>query len=85
MAIYQMKAPASPAVITMKFLTYNAAIDFSSKSGTMKPTKPYKRIISIDGVFTPIWCVTMPAPKPGKAEYIKIDDTTKYSEHRQAA
>lgn len=66
MKIYQISKPAAPAVITMKFDTYNAAIDFATKSGMMKASKPYKRTLHINGEVKIVWCVTMPHHKQVK-------------------
>lgn len=70
MTIYQMNRP-NPCLITMKFKTYNEAIDFSSKSGMMKATKPYKRMLNVNGDIMPVWCVTLPQTKPQEATYKK--------------
>ena len=63
------------ALTTMQFDTYNDAINFASNGGLFKPTKPYKRMISTDTGFLPVWCVTLTASfQPGaKAEYIRLD------------
>lgn len=70
------KVAVPTSVTTMKFETYNAAIDFASKGGMFKPSKPYKRLITKDGSVHPVWCVTLAASfQPGaKAEYVRIDD-----------
>ena len=58
MTVYTMERPKE-AIMTMKFSSYNAAIDFSSKSGLLKPSKPYKRLVWKDGNQVPVWCVTL--------------------------
>ena len=71
-----LRLPVQTSVTTMKFDTYNAAIDFASKGGMFKPSKPYKRLITKDGTVHPVWCVTLAGSfQPGaKAEYVRIDE-----------
>jgi hypothetical protein len=57
----------------MKFHSFNAAVDFAQKSGMMKASKPYKRMIMIDGELKAVWHVTMPNARPEKATYTRID------------
>jgi len=67
--VHVMKRPTS-CLQTMKFRTYNAAIDFASKSGLLKPTKPYKRTMYINGSLEPVWCVTLAQTfKPANATF----------------
>jgi hypothetical protein len=73
MAIYQMEKHASPAVITMKFHTFNAAVDFATKSGICKASNPYKGVMYFYGETKVVWCVTLPSPKPDKATFKRID------------
>lgn len=71
MAIYQMQRPRT-SLQTMKFATYNAAIAFTTKSGLLKPTKPYKRMMIVNGTITPVWCVTLSCTvNTARAEYKK--------------
>lgn len=44
--------------MTMKFRNFQAAEEFASKSGKYG-SRPYRRLIWIDGVQVPIWCVTL--------------------------
>jgi hypothetical protein len=48
-----------PYMTTLKFNDYDAALQFSSKSGVLHPTRPYKRTIWKDGVQIIVWCVTL--------------------------
>lgn len=73
MATY-IREPLQTSVTTMMFESYNAAIDFASKGGMFKPSKPYKRMITKDGSIHPVWCVTLAASfQPGaKPTYRKL-------------
>jgi hypothetical protein len=66
--IFTIKRSAAPSAVTMKFKSYNAAIEFANKSGMMKASKPYKRMLTINGEIVPVWCVSMPNLKPQKAQ-----------------
>lgn len=71
MAIFRLTRPRE-SIMTMKFATYNAAIAFARGSGLLNPSKPYKRIMNINGEIKPIWCVTMPQVKFTSAQYERI-------------
>jgi hypothetical protein len=68
--VYRMNRPKN-FLQTMKFRTFNEAIAFSSKSGLLKPTKPYPRNVWIDGEYLQVWCVTLATTvgKPSNATY----------------
>lgn len=73
MATFIMQRPTNSAVVTMKFKSYNAAVDFAKRSGMLQPSKPYKRNIYQDGELTQIWCVTMPNMNPSNATFCKVE------------
>ena len=59
-----MQQTNAGAVFTMKFKDFAAAQAFATKSGAFTAgSKPYKRVMWIDGKQTAIWCVTLPSPK----------------------
>lgn len=76
--IFTIKRIATPSAVTMKFKSYNAAIEFANKSGMMKASKPYKRMLTIDGEIVPVWCVTMPnlTPTQPKIEVLDVKEAT---------
>lgn len=55
-----IKQQASPCVIAMRFNSYNAAVQFAQGSGLLNPSKPYKRMLQINGSIVPVWHVTLP-------------------------
>lgn len=73
MAVFKMNRPKAGATITMRFPTYNAAIEFSRASGMLHASKPYKRNIFNNGEFVSIWCVTMPNSRPSGATFHKTE------------
>lgn len=77
MAVYILNRPASSAVVTMKFNSYNAAVDFFKRSGMLQPSKPYKRHIFKDDEIVQVWCVTLPNMNPSEATFTKREEPKK--------
>jgi hypothetical protein len=69
-----MNRPSGSSMATMKFASYNEAIQFSKQSGMLQASKPYKRTAYKDGETVVIWCVTMPNMRPSTATYQRIEE-----------
>jgi hypothetical protein len=64
MATYILNRPKKSAVYTMKFKSFEQARDFANKSAAvMRASKPYKRMLYINGSIVPVWMVSIPSGK----------------------
>lgn len=68
MTIYKLNRPQEELTVTHKFNSYNAAIAFQSGTGLLNPSKPYKRMLCVNGAIVPVWCVTLPNVSAAKAK-----------------
>lgn len=69
MATFRRVTQAAPALITMRFDSYNAAVGFMHASALLNPSKPFKKGM--------LWHVTMMNPAPGKHRFQRVDDWEK--------
>jgi hypothetical protein len=74
MTVYLMHRPKVSSVVTMKFKTYEEAKNFAAKSQLLESSKPYRRMMEIEGTMVPIWNVSLPSAKAGKATYSKREE-----------
>lgn len=80
MAVYRKNPAKSALTVSMKFRTYNEAVQFSRASGMLHASKPFKRTGFKDGEQVIYWCVSMPNMNPldsGSYEQLSKDEAAK--------
>lgn len=74
MAIYRMKSRPAPAITSLQFGSYNAAILFAQANLGMLPSKPYKRTLWTEsGLPMPTWFITFGLIKDTTPQYEKVE------------
>lgn len=80
MAVYRKNPAKSALTMSMKFRTYNEAVQFSRASGMLQASKPYKRTGFKDGEQIVFWCISMPNMNPldsGSYERLSKEEAAK--------
>lgn len=57
---------------TKLFTSYDAAIAFTTKQGTKALQKPYRKLVWLNGVQIPVWCV--PLREAGKPVIVRTNE-----------